>query len=142
MKFKKIEQKYLIRLERGESIVESLTKFCQEQAINFGTISAIGGVDQATLGWYELTTKSYHWKDFSGNLEVVSLTGNIALLDQAPFLHIHTVIADENYQSFGGHLKEAKVAVTLEVIIEKLEGKVERKMEDEIGLSLLLNEAK
>ncbi len=96
MQFRKFGEKYLIRLGKAEEIITTLTKFCQDEGINFGTISAIGGVDQITIGWYELKTKSYHWRDFSGNLEVTSLTGNIALLDNQPFLHIHTVISNES----------------------------------------------
>lgn len=137
MQFKKIEDNYFIKLKRGENIVEILTKFCQQEQIKFGTISAIGGIDQATLGWYELAIKSYHWKDFSGNFEVVSLTGNVVLLNGQPFLHLHTVFSDESHQAFAGHLKEARVAVTLEVVIKKIAAEVERKMDDEIGLNLL-----
>src|SRR5258708_7560577 len=111
MKFKRFDQNYLIKLERGEVVVKTLTQFCKDNEIKFGIITAIGGIDQITLGWYELVSKAYRWKDFAGNLEVTSLSGNIALLDDQPFLHIHCTISDEEFKGFGGHLKEAKVGV-------------------------------
>jgi uncharacterized protein len=137
MKFKTLGSKYLVKLEKDEEIIASLTQFCKEQNISAGTISAIGAFNKATIGWYELSSKSYHWLDFSGNLEVISLTGNVALLENEPMLHIHCVISNEQLQCFGGHLKEGVVGVTLEVVIEKLEGEIERKMDEEIGLNLL-----
>ncbi len=137
MKFKKVGQKYLIKLERGEEVIKTLTQLCQSHQINFGTVSGIGGFHQVILGWYELSSKSYHWKDFLGNLEVTSLNGNISILDGQPFLHIHCTISDESFHGFGGHLKEGRVGVTLEVVIEKSEGEMTRKMDEEIGLNLL-----
>lgn len=137
MNFKQIGEKYLVKLDKGEVVVEILTKFCQEQQIKNGLISGIGGVSSATLGWYEVETKSYHWIDFSGHLEVTSLNGNVALLKGQPFLHLHATITNEQLQGFGGHLKEARVGVTLEVVIERLDGELSRKMDDEIGLNLL-----
>lgn len=144
MTFKKIGSKFLIRLEKDQEITTELTNFCQDQNINFGTISAIGGATHVTLGWYQLsdeqnssTSKSYHWQDFSGNLEVVSLTGNVSLLDGKPFLHIHCVVSNESFQCFGGHLKSGLVAATLEAIIEPSDVKIERQMDSNTALNLL-----
>lgn len=137
MKFVKDKSRYILKLERGEEVVESITSFAKQEGIDNALVSAIGAVDKITLGFYELKTKSYHWRDFTGDLEVTSLTGNITLLEGSPFLHAHLTIADENLNSFGGHLKEARVGVTLEVIIEKLDSNISRKMDREIGLNLL-----
>ena len=137
MTFKKVEDKYFLRLFKDEEVLETLIKFCSEQSIFFGNITAIGGTHQATIGWYELSTKQYHWQEFSGNLEVVSLTGNISKLNGAPFIHIHTVLSNEKFECVGGHLKQALVGPTLEVVIEKIEAEVDRKLDDEIGLNLL-----
>lgn len=136
MKFLKSANKYLVKLERGEKIIETLTQLAKNEDIKLGLITAIGAVDEITLGYYELSTKSYHWQEFKGDLEVTSLNGNITLLANEPFLHIHMTISDENLLSHGGHLKEGKVAVTLEIVVEVLEGQLEREMDDAIGLNL------
>lgn len=137
MQFKALGAKYFLRLVKGEEIVETLTSFCQSQNIQFGTISGIGGASQVTLGYYNLEEKAYHWQDFSGHLELTSLTGNVALLNNEPFLHVHTVISNQTFQCFGGHLKEGMVGGTLELVIEKMEGPVERTLDEETGLKLL-----
>jgi predicted DNA-binding protein with PD1-like motif len=137
MTFKPSGQKFLIRLFKGEEIISTLTKFCEEQNIQSAWISGLGGSTQITLGYYNLAEKSYHWKDFSGDLEIVSLTGNVSVHDSKPFLHIHTTISNEELQCFGGHLKSGIVAATLEIVLEKLDSSIERKMDDEVGLNLL-----
>jgi len=44
-----------------------------------------------------------------------------------------------NIKFFGGHLNEAVVSATCEVIIEKIEGSIEREFDKETGLNLLKN---
>lgn len=137
MHYQKLGIKYLVVLERGEEIIQTLQSFCQQENIKSGWLSGLGAVDEMTLGYYELRTKQYHWRNFSGDLEVTSLTGNITQLENKAFLHIHTTISNEELQSFGGHLKSGRVGVTLEVLIDSLEGSLSRRFNDEIGLNLI-----
>lgn len=137
MKVKQVGQKFLIVLEMGEEVINSLTNFSKEYKINFGSFQAIGAVSFAAIGNYEVDKKTYHWKDFKGNLEVTSLLGNIASLDGKIVIHTHINISDENFNCFGGHLKEALVSGTLEVVVEVNDELIERKFNDEIGLNLL-----
>ena len=66
------------------------------------------------------------------------MTGNIAQVDGAPFIHVHAVLTDMlKNDSIGGHVFEAKVAVTLEVHLVAFNEKITREMDDEIGLKLL-----
>ena len=69
------------------------------------------------------------------------MTGNVARVDGKPFIHCHAVLSGikegtEN-QPIGGHVFEAKVAVTLEVHLTAYEGSVERALDNDIGLKLL-----
>lgn len=137
MRYKKFETKYIIALDKGEEIIQALIDFVKTENIKLATFSAIGAVSSATIGSYELSTKSYHWKDFSGDLEVTSLNGNVVLLKGEQFIHAHINISDENLQVFGGHLKKAIIGATLEVVVELIDGKVERKFNEDIGLNLL-----
>ncbi|MFA6089566.1 MAG: PPC domain-containing DNA-binding protein, partial [Candidatus Woesearchaeota archaeon] len=92
MKSKKINNGYIIRLEKGEEIIELLTKFCKNNKIKSGIITGIGGTDNACLKYYDLEKKEYLSKKFSGkNYEIVSLNGNISLIKNEPFMHIHAV---------------------------------------------------
>ena len=137
MKYSKTNTGYLLRLFKGERIIESLVKFCLEERITSGSITAIGGASSITLGYYDLATKEYSWKDFPEVYEIVSLNGNISLVDGVPFIHAHTVITDRSFNAFGGHLKEGIVAATCEVFVNPSDETFSRKMDDEIGLKLL-----
>lgn len=137
MTFSKTDNGYLIRLFKGEKIVESLQKFCKKESLVSGSLTAIGGASDIELGYYNLETKQYQWKTFQEVHEIVSLTGNISLVENEPFLHIHTVISNNNFETFGGHLKEATVSATCEVILTNLNAETGREMDDEIGLRLL-----
>lgn len=137
MKSLKISNGFLIRLSRGEKIIESLSNFLEGKNIRSGFLKGIGGASEIELGYYNLETKEYSWKTFSQIHEVLSLLGNISLVNEKPFIHAHVVISNDQFQSFGGHLKEAAVGATLEVLITPIEETVARIQDDEIGLKLL-----
>jgi predicted DNA-binding protein with PD1-like motif len=139
MKFRNLGKKYLVKLEKGEDIINALTKFCQEQGIKSGiVVNGIGGVSEVVLKYFNLEKKEYIAKKFSGkNFELLSLSGNISLLENKPFLHLHAVLGDEKYQVFGGHLDSAIVAVTAEIIIDPSTEFVSRKMDNKFDLNLL-----
>lgn len=131
-----IDNRHLIRINRGEEIVESLTNYIQANNITAGAISGIGAASQITLRYYSLEDKQYHSRDFTGEFEIASLSGNVSLLDEKPWPHLHIVLGDTNYQCFGGHLEAATVGVTCEVIIDTLPTTIERELDEETGLKL------
>lgn len=136
MKFKKIGNKFFIKIEKGGEIVATLKKFCQEQNIKLGTITGLGATDEITVGLFETKNKEYHSKTFTGDFEIVSFTGNITTLKDDVYLHIHAAFSDAQYNCFGGHLNSAVVSATFEAVIIPVDGRVEREFSDSIGLNL------
>ena len=136
MEYKKIGNKYIVRLNIGEDIVETLKTFCTEQQITLGWVQGIGAVDKANLGFFQVGTKEYYTKDFTGDYEVTSLLGNVTTKDGEVYLHLHITLSDEEYKTYGGHLNSAIISVTGEIVIEAIEGTVERQMDEEIGINL------
>ena len=137
MKFKQFGNKYFIRIDKGEEVVETLKKFCIEQNIKLGSISAIGATDKAELGYFEAAAKKYHKKLFTGDLEIAPLIGNITTLKDEVYLHLHANLANTKQEAFAGHLGSAVISVTFEGIIEKIDGNIDRYFDKEIGLNLL-----
>lgn len=137
MKFQKTDGSYVVRLEKGEQILQTLIQFCKNENIDSAYFNGIGAVESAELGFYHLDRKEYTWQKFENPMEVVSLTGNVSLVDGEPFLHMHTVLSSENFQTVGGHVKEATVDATLEVFMQILNTKLNRTMNDAVGLKLL-----
>jgi len=137
MRFKKTDKGYILRLFKSENLIEELTNFCNNNHIHSGMFHGIGAVLGAELGSYDLVKKEYRFKKLNKPLELISLTGNIALVDRKSFLHVHAVLSDENLTCFGGHLKKAFIGATCEVYLFDFETDIERFYDKEIGLKLL-----
>lgn len=130
--------RYIVRLDKGELLVESLTRFVIDKNIRGAWINGLGGVLWAELGFYQLETQDYIWKKFDQLLEITSLQGNVAWSDDKPVLHMHGAFSDLNMQGLGGHVKEAAAAGTCEIIVQLLDDKELNRTEDpETGLKLL-----
>lgn len=136
MEYKKFGSKYVIRLEKGEEIVESIKTLCEKEEIKLGSITGIGATNKAVVGLFETSTKEYHSKDLIGDMEITSLLGNISQMEGEVYLHLHITLADHNYNVYGGHLTSAVISATGEIIIDTIEGVVDREFDEEIGLNL------
>ena len=137
MQFVKDKDNYILRLEKGEEIISTLTQFCKEENITTGFFSGIGAILSAELAFYNLFKKEYELKELSETHEIASLTGNIALVENSPFVHIHCVLSNNKFECFGGHLKNGVVGATCELYLAKETTTIERKFDEKIGLKLL-----
>src|SRR3989338_8805934 len=109
---------YVIRLEKGEKLVESLLKFTEREGKKcHGFFYGIGSVKNTSLGYREDKKKEYKFEELSQTLELVYLNGNICDLDGKPFVHCHAMLAEPDLLAFGGHINEAEVAVTAEIFL-------------------------
>ncbi|MFH1849457.1 MAG: PPC domain-containing DNA-binding protein [archaeon] len=137
MKFRKLDGHYILRLERGERIAEALLNFLRQQDVSLGYFFGLGAVSQAELAHYNLDTRKYSSKVLDGPREIISLSGNITEMDGMPYIHPHISVSDSEMNCVGGHLKEATVAATCEIVVKVLDGRIGRKFSEEIGLNLL-----
>lgn len=137
MKFKKFGNKWVVRIDKGEEIVQTLKEFCQKNKIKLGSISGIGAVNKATIGLFETKSKEFYTKELSGDYEIINLSGNISTMNKEVYLHSHITLADKNQKAFGGHLSSAIISGTGEIIVEEMEGEIERGFNEEVGLNLL-----
>ena len=130
---------FVIRMERGEELLTMLTDFCTRRGIQSGVFTGIGAVERVQIGYYDLGKKEYFFRKETGVFEVASMQGNVALVEGKPFIHAHAVLSrcDESLECIGAHIKEAFVAVTLEVFLTPLDVPLSRKLNEEIGLKLL-----
>lgn len=135
MQYRKDENGYVVVLEKGEWVVETLNAFFKEHGIQGGVVSGIGALDQAELMSYDFTEKKYVSKTFQGEFELCSLSGNVS----EKGLHAHVTLAGvmgKNELCFGGHLKEGRVCVTGEFFVIPF-GRIAKKFSEKIGLDLM-----
>lgn len=129
---------WLVRLEKGELLVEVLTQLVKDQKIKGAWLSGLGAAEWAELGFYDLPTKQYNWQKLSQPLEILSLQGNVAREDDMPVLHIHGTFSDQNMQAIGGHVKELEVAGTCEILLHRwYHESLNRSQDPDTGLKLL-----
>lgn len=137
MEYRKFGDKYVIRMDKGEEIVNTLMNFCKEQGIKLGKVSAIGAVNKATIGLFKTSEKKYYSSELTGDFEITGLNGNIFTMKGETYLHLHISIADEKHNVYGGHLNSAVVSATCEMIVDVIDGEIDREFSEEIGLNLI-----
>ena len=139
MQYKKFSDTYFVRLERGEEILSSLSALAEKENIALASVSGLGAIDRFTAGVFFPQEKVYRkndFHDFHGNFEITSLTGTITRMDGKPYLHLHISAGNEYGKVMGGHLNEAHVSATCEVVVRTVQGEVGRAFSTDIGLNL------
>jgi predicted DNA-binding protein with PD1-like motif len=131
------EQTFVIVFAKGDEVVAGLQQFAEERQITAAHFTAIGALRDVVLGYFERERKDYKRIPLQEQIEVLSLIGNIALADGKPKLHAHVVIGKSDGSAHGGHLLEAHVWPTLEVIVVESPQHLRRTYDTETGLALL-----
>lgn len=137
MEYKKFKNTIIARIDKNEEILESLKSLAQKESINLAEVSALGAVRSFTVGVFKTEEKIFSPNTFTGEYEIVSLTGTVTTMNGEFYAHIHMSAGDEHGNVFGGHLSEAIVSATCEMVITIIDGSVDRRFDENIGLNLL-----
>ena len=138
MRYRRFGDRFVIRLESGESLTEELEELVRREGIGFADVSAAGAVSWIRLGYWHADTRKYAYHEFDEQLEVVSFQGNISLeQNDSPHLHIHGVFGHPDFSVVAGHVKEARVNPTLEIWLRAEEIPIRRVRDQETGLDML-----
>lgn len=136
MKYKKFDNTYVVRIEKGEEVIRKLTELCNKESIKLGSIAGIGATDKLVIGLFDTNSKQYHKTTLTGPMEITSLMGNVSTKDGETYLHIHINVCNADMQVYGGHLNECYISATCELHITKIDGEVDRYFDESIGLNL------
>jgi predicted DNA-binding protein with PD1-like motif len=136
MKYLKNGNKYVVRIDKGEEVIEQIRKVCSQNNIKAGSINGLGATDKVKVGLYNTKTKEYSSKELVGSFEIVSLIGNISRMNNEVYLHIHIGVSDEDMNLYGGHLNYCYISATCELVIDEFYLDVDRKYNEQIGLNL------
>ena len=131
------EKTYALVFDKNEEFMSRLLAFAKEQTFDSSHFTAIGGFSGATLGYFNRENKQYLQIPIKEQVEVLSLIGDIALDKGQPKVHAHVVIGYPDGIAHGGHLLEAVVWPTLEVILTESATFMKRKIDPETGLALI-----
>lgn len=131
------ERSYALVFDTGEDPVKLLTRFAEEHSIGAASFTAIGAFSDAVLGYFDWEKKDYLRTRVAEQVEVLALIGDIAIAEGKPKLHAHVVLGRRDATALGGHLLEARVRPTLEVILTESPTHLARRHDPETGLALI-----
>lgn len=136
MDYRRFGDTLVIRMDRGEEIIQSLRLAAEKEGVRLASVEALGAVDDFTVGVFDTVEKQYHANHFTGAFEIVSLTGTVTTQDGKFYAHLHMSAGDREGKVFGGHLNSATVSATCEMVVRALDGRVERQFDEGVGLNL------
>ncbi|MDB4953703.1 MAG: hypothetical protein JWO36_1272 [Myxococcales bacterium] len=123
--------------EREEDPVAGLAKLAHDFQLASCQITAVGGFTRATLGYFDRELKTYRRIPVESQCEVLSLLGDIAHEDGKRIIHLHCVLGLPDATTRGGHLLDAIVWPTLEVIVTEWPRFLRKRFDPELGLALI-----
>lgn len=136
MEYRKFNHTIVARIDKGEEILEKIKEIALKENIKLANINALGAVGEFTVGVFKTKEKKYYSNSFEGDFEIVSLTGTINTMNNEFYSHLHMSAGNDKGEVFGGHLNKAIVSATCEMIINIIDGTVDRYLDEEIGLNL------
>ena len=137
MEYRKFGDTYIVRMDPGEEILTPLKVFAEQEGVKLASVTALGAVKDFTVGVFDTGAKVYKSNRFQGVYEIVSLVGTINTMNDAFYCHLHMCAADQEGHAFGGHLNEAVISATCELVVTCLPGRTDRVFSDEVGLNLI-----
>lgn len=141
MEYKKMKDNIYLRVDKGENVTETIKEVCKKEGIYGGYFGGIGACSAATFSTYIPEQNDFIDHEISGMIEMVSLMGNITMdYDKQPFLHSHAVFSYLNQAGeivvTAGHLKEAKISYTGEIIITLAGDTIGRQFNADAGIEV------
>src|SRR3954454_15288760 len=130
------ERTFAIAFETGDKLVEGLREVAREEDLSASEFRAIGALEEATIAFFDWHTKAYRHMALHTQLELLSLIGHVTLpADEEEEgdrnLHIHVVLGRRDGTASGGHLIEAVVRPTCEVVLTELPAHLVRRKDPE-----------
>jgi uncharacterized protein len=125
-------------LETGDEVMAVLRDFAGQENLSAASFSAIGAFREATLAYFDWDEKTYRPIPVREQVEVASLNGDVALApDGSPAVHVHAVLGRSDGTALAGHLKEAFVRPTLEIVLIESPAHLRKKIDPASGLALI-----
>lgn len=135
------ERTYALIFDEGDKVMEHLKAFAQEENLTAAYFTAIGAFREVTLGFFDPDRKEYEKTRLDEQVEVLTLAGNVAMREDRPAVHAHVVVGKRDGSAHGGHLMEAIVRPTLEVMLVETPHYLRRTHDEKTGLALINTEA-
>jgi predicted DNA-binding protein with PD1-like motif len=131
------EKTFAIVFDIGDEAMSGLADFARQNDLGAARITAIGAFQDVVLGYFDWEAKEYKKISVREQVEVLSLMGDVALENGQPKVHAHVVVGRFDGSTRGGHLLEAHVRPTLEVIVTESPAHLHKQFDERTGLALI-----
>ncbi len=129
---------FAVIMNKGDEVLSEIGMFVKEKKISAAQITGIGALSDVVLKYFDWETKNYRSIPMREQVEVASMIGDVALNPEGkPALHIHLVVGKKDGSAVAGHLGEAHVRPTLEIIIDEQPSYLQKTSDPETGLALI-----
>jgi len=131
------KQTFAVVLAKGDEVIARLTDLARQRQLSAAYFTGIGSWSDATLAYFDRASMEYQHLPSPGQVEVLSLTGNITLADGQPKVHAHAIVGLPDGTTRGGHVLDAHVWPTLEIFLVESGEPLHRVRDPETGLDVI-----
>jgi hypothetical protein len=133
---------YALIFAKGDGIMSGLKEFAMREKLVAGHFSAIGALEHALFGWFDNTRKAFRDIPVNEQVEMISLIGDLGLVNGSPAIHAHGAVAFPDGHVSGGHILDAVAWPTLELFFTAFSAPLIKQRDDETDLFLFNLKAK
>jgi|SRR5271166_216126 len=130
-------KQYAVIFYQGDEAFSGLLEFAEQYHVTSAHFTAIGALNGAVVGWFDPQRKMYKKIPLNGQQEVVGMSGDIALYQGKPAVHTHMVVGSPDGTTHGGHVLEAYVSPTLEVMVTVDPVTMQKRFDPDTDLTLI-----
>lgn len=132
------QRTFAVVLDSGDEVLKSLQSFVNDQRIRAAQFTAIGALSDVVLKYFDWEAKDYREIRVAEQVEVASLLGDVATWPSGgSALHVHLVVGKRDGTAMAGHLGQAHVRPTLEVVLTESPAHLHKVMDQKTGLALI-----
>jgi hypothetical protein len=128
---------YIVVCDPGEEAVAALEQFARAERLEASHVTAVGGFERATVGWFDRSARDYRRIPVDEQCEVLSLIGDIAEGQDGPSLNMEVVVGLADGTTRGGHLIEGQVFPALELVVTETPAELRRVTRPDLGVALI-----
>ena len=133
MDYRRMNDTYYVRVDKGEEIITELLQICRKEEIQSAVFTGIGGCSHAQLQTFIPEKGEFETETLDGMLELINITGNIVTDNDRLFHHTHAVFSykeGSEHKMAAGHMKALTVLYTAEIELRPVIGGVIRRKHD------------
>ena len=133
MDFRRFDNTYYVRIDKGEEVISELIKVCESEGIDSAIFTGIGGCSHAEIQMFIPEKGEFETEEYDGMLELVNITGNITIDNGTPLYHVHASFSfkeGKEHRMAAGHLKSTVVLYTAEIELRPVTGGIIKRKHD------------